>query len=45
MKLLFLGTVSATPTRSRNVSATAIQPSGQKHWYPMDCGEAASIKS
>ena len=39
MKLLFLGTVSATPTRSRNVSATAIQAGEQKFWYLVDCGE------
>ena len=39
MKLLFLGTVSATPTRTRNLSATAIQTDAHKTWYLVDCGE------
>jgi len=37
--LLFLGTSSATPTRARNVSATALLDDSGKGWYLIDCGE------
>ena len=40
MELLFLGTSSATPTRARNVSATALLEDSGKGWYLLDCGEA-----
>lgn len=40
MELLFLGTSSATPTRARNVSATALLEDSGKGWYLVDCGEA-----
>jgi ribonuclease BN (tRNA processing enzyme) len=40
MDLIFLGTSAGVPTRSRNVSGTAlIEPTG-KGWYLVDCGEA-----
>ncbi|WDE12739.1 ribonuclease Z [Thalassomonas haliotis] len=39
MELLFLGTSSGTPTKSRNVSATAIKAPNAKHWCLVDCGE------
>lgn len=40
MELLFLGTSSGTPTKTRNVSALAIRSEGARHWYLVDCGEA-----
>lgn len=40
MELLFLGTSSGTPTRSRNVSAIAIRKNQSKNWCLVDCGEA-----
>jgi len=39
MELLFLGTSSGTPTKNRNVSATAIKAPNAKHWCLVDCGE------
>lgn len=39
MELLFLGTSSGTPTKSRNVSATAIKLPHARHWCLVDCGE------
>jgi ribonuclease Z len=39
MEILFLGTSSGTPTKSRNVSAVAIRSLEYKHWYLVDCGE------
>jgi ribonuclease Z len=39
MELLFLGTSSGTPTRTRNVSALALRSAGTKQWYLVDCGE------
>ncbi|WP_281556044.1 ribonuclease Z [Thalassomonas sp. RHCl1] len=39
MELLFLGTSSGTPTKARNVSATAIKAPNAKHWCLVDCGE------
>lgn len=40
MDLLFLGTSSGTPTRSRNVSGLALTEETGKRWYLIDCGEA-----
>ena len=40
MDLIFLGTSSGVPTRSRNVSGTALIESSGKGWYLVDCGEA-----
>ncbi|WDE06311.1 ribonuclease Z [Thalassomonas viridans] len=39
MELLFLGTSSGTPTKARNVSATAIKVPNAKSWCLVDCGE------
>lgn len=40
MKITFLGTSSGVPTKSRNVTAIALQISNNKNWYLVDCGEA-----
>ncbi|WP_051560369.1 MBL fold metallo-hydrolase [Marinobacterium jannaschii] len=40
MYITFLGTSSGSPSRQRNVSATALQQAGSKHWILVDCGEA-----
>lgn len=40
MDLIFLGTSAGVPTRSRNVSGTALIESTGKGWYLVDCGEA-----
>lgn len=40
MDLLFLGTSSGTPTRSRNVSGLALLEDKGRGWYLIDCGEA-----
>lgn len=39
MDLLFLGTSSGVPTKTRNVSATAVIEASGRHWYLVDCGE------
>ena len=39
MEILFLGTSSGTPTRTRNVSALAVRSPGASHWSLVDCGE------
>lgn len=39
MEMLFLGTSSGTPTRSRNVSGLALRSGGAPHWCLVDCGE------
>ncbi|MFJ4344280.1 ribonuclease Z [Pseudomonas sp. NPDC089401] len=39
MDLQFLGTSSGVPTKSRNVSATAVIEASGSHWYLVDCGE------
>lgn len=39
MELLFLGTSSGVPTRSRNVSGLAVLAGQGKRWYLVDCGE------
>ncbi|GAB7528907.1 ribonuclease Z [Pseudomonas sp. 3A(2025)] len=39
MDLLFLGTSSGAPTKTRNVSATAVIETSGKAWYLIDCGE------
>lgn len=39
MEILFLGTSSGAPTKTRNVSGIALRPDGAKHWYLVDCGE------
>src|SRR5205823_6689459 len=40
MELLFLGTGSGTPSRTRNVSGLALRAEGSRHWSLIDCGEA-----
>ncbi len=40
MKITFLGTSSGVPTKSRNVSAIAIECGDNKNWFLVDCGEA-----
>lgn len=39
MEIIFLGTSAGVPTKSRNVSATALRRQGAKPWYLVDCGE------
>lgn len=39
MDLLFLGTSSGAPTKTRNVSAIAVIETAGKAWYLVDCGE------
>ncbi|MFB4390310.1 MULTISPECIES: MBL fold metallo-hydrolase [unclassified Pseudomonas] len=39
MDLLFLGTSAGTPTKARNVSATAVIEANGSGWYLVDCGE------
>ena len=39
MEIIFLGTSSGTPTKQRNVSATAIKMRHKKGWCLVDCGE------
>lgn len=40
MEIIFLGTSSGVPTKSRNVSAVVLKKSNQKGWCLIDCGEA-----
>jgi len=39
MEIVFLGTSSGTPTRTRNVSAIAVRRDNSKFWSLVDCGE------
>lgn len=39
MELLFLGTSSGTPSKSRNVSGLALRTGAGGHWALIDCGE------
>ncbi|MGJ8663488.1 MAG: ribonuclease Z [Marinicella sp.] len=39
MEIIFLGTSSGTPTKSRNVSAIVVKKQHQKPWCLVDCGE------
>ena len=39
MEIISLGTSSGTPTKTRNVSATALKMAGAKSWVLVDCGE------
>jgi ribonuclease Z len=39
MEIIFLGTSSGTPTKTRNVSAIAIRKYNAKQWSLVDCGE------
>jgi len=39
MEVIFLGTSSGTPTRTRNVSAIAVRRKQAKSWCMVDCGE------
>ena len=39
MELIFLGTSSGTPTKTRNVSGAAIRLKDSKKWCLVDCGE------
>lgn len=40
MEIIFLGTSSGTPTKTRNVSGIVIKKSDTKAWCLVDCGEA-----
>jgi len=40
MELIFLGTSSGTPSRTRNVSGLALRGEASRHWSLIDCGEA-----
>jgi ribonuclease Z len=40
MELIFLGTGSGTPSRTRNVSGLALRGEGRRDWALIDCGEA-----
>jgi len=40
MELIFLGTSSGTPTKTRNLSAVALKDQNSKYWHLFDCGEA-----
>ncbi len=44
MEIQFLGTSSGTPTRSRNMTATAVRSSGAKHWSLVDCAEGTQYR-
>jgi ribonuclease Z len=44
MEIQFLGTSSGTPTRSRNMTATAIRSSGASHWSLVDCAEGTQYR-
>jgi ribonuclease Z len=39
MEIQFLGTSAGTPTKTRNVTASALRSIGSKHWSLIDCGE------
>ncbi len=39
MEIIFLGTSSGTPTKTRNVSGLAIKMASSKPWCLVDCGE------
>jgi ribonuclease Z len=39
MEILFLGTSSGTPTKTRNVSGLALRSLQSGHWSLVDCGE------
>lgn len=39
MLFQFLGTSAGIPTKERNVTGLAVQPSPSKHWVLIDCGE------
>lgn len=39
MLIQFLGTSAGIPTKTRNVSALALQPDQSREWYLVDCGE------
>jgi ribonuclease Z len=39
LEIIFLGTSAGTPTKTRNVSATAIRHTNAKSWCLVDCGE------
>ncbi|MFL6659474.1 MAG: ribonuclease Z [Massilia sp.] len=39
-KLTFLGTSAGVPTKNRNVTSLAVQITGKRAWWMVDCGEA-----
>lgn len=39
MEIVFLGTSSGTPTKTRNVSAIALRAPASRQWHLVDCGE------
>ncbi len=41
MELIFLGTSSGTPTKTRNVTALAVKLCQARDWYLVDCGEGS----
>ncbi|MFC0337385.1 RNAse Z [Kushneria avicenniae] len=44
MQLRFLGTSAGMPTRTRHVSALALQAEGQRRWTLIDCGEGTQYQ-
>ena len=42
--LTFLGTSAGVPTKTRNVSALALQPIQSKNWILFDCGEGTQYR-
>ncbi|SFD96840.1 ribonuclease Z [Massilia yuzhufengensis] len=44
MEIQFLGTSSGTPTKTRNMSATAIRMPGAQHWALVDCAEGTQYR-
>ncbi len=39
MEIIFLGTSSGAPTKSRNVSGVVVKKTNSRSWYLIDCGE------
>src|SRR2546430_2334939 len=44
MEILFLGTSSGTPTKTRNMSALALRSLTSRHWSLIDCGEGTQYR-
>lgn len=44
MNIAFLGTSSAVPTKTRNVTGNAIREEQGNAWYLVDCGEGTQDK-
>ncbi|MFL6671719.1 MAG: ribonuclease Z [Massilia sp.] len=44
MEILFLGTSSGTPTKTRNMTALALRSIGSRHWSLVDCAEGTQYR-